>query len=72
MDTIDYTAWSVDLSTCTATHSSGFSIKFDGRPGRNFNGSPRNWPKDLGALEKVRLLRFGYDAYRHATGHKED
>jgi hypothetical protein len=72
MDTIDYTEWSVDLDAFTANHSSGFSIKFEGSPGRSFNGSPRNWPKDLGALEKVRLLRFGYEAYRKATGHHDD
>lgn len=68
MSNLDFEAWTVDIKGNVATHESGFSIKFDGRPGRNFNGSPRNWPADLTALEKVRLLRYGYEAYRKASG----
>ncbi|MCG8611264.1 MAG: hypothetical protein MI864_12065 [Pseudomonadales bacterium] len=72
MEEFDFSAWKVNLQASTVTHESGFSIQFEGKPGRNFNGSPRNWPEGLGALEKARLLRFGYEAFRQAVQSLDD
>ena len=61
-------AWSVDLKTKTATHTSGFSLTIEGNPKDPSAVSPGRMPKEMGAHEQVKLLRLGLEALAGASG----
>lgn len=59
--------WHIDIDAQTAEHPNGFKLAFEGRPQtRHFSGNPVNVPKGLAALEVVRMIREGYEAYEKA------
>jgi len=64
---INYDKWKVDSHARKALHESGLYIEFSGFPSSsNFSGNPKNIPDGLAALEQVRLIRHGFEAYRAA------
>ena len=64
---INYDKWTVDSHSRKALHESGLYIEFSGFPSSsNFSGNPKNIPDGLTALEQVRLIRHGFEAYRSA------
>lgn len=57
--------WTVDLSSETASHSSGFTVKFEGIPGSsNFSGFPTKTGQ-IPHLQLLTLLRQGCRVYEH-------
>jgi hypothetical protein len=65
MGNINYDKWTVDSAARKARHESGLYIEFNGSPSSsNFSGNPKNIPDGLAALEQVRLIRHGFEAYR--------
>jgi hypothetical protein len=66
---MDFEAWTVDLKTLTATHSSGFRLEIEGNPKDPNAVNPGRFPKELSGIEQVRLLRTGVEAIaKAATG----
>ena len=64
---LNYSNWEVDPYKGIAPHESGAVIRFVGHPDSdNFEGNLHDFPRDLSALEKARLLRHGFEAYRQA------
>ncbi len=59
-------AWSVDLVEKIATHTSGFTVRFEGNPRDPSSVYPGVFPKELSALDQVRLLRAGVEAIGRA------
>ncbi|WP_097461444.1 hypothetical protein [Mangrovitalea sediminis] len=56
--------WSVDLAAACASHTSGMMLKFEGVPDTtNFSVSPGRVPSGLNAVEVVRLIREGVEAF---------
>ncbi len=59
--------WTIDVHQAVARHISGVEIKFSGNPESSFfDGKPCNFPHGMDALDKVRLIRTGFEAYRKA------
>ena len=64
---INYDKWTVDIHARKVRHESGLYIEFSGSPSSsNFSGNPKNIPDNLTAIEQVRLIRHGFEAYREA------
>lgn len=65
---IDYSDWIVSLDFRSAVHNqTGTVIEFRGDPeSHHFQGYPSFANTQLTALQQVRLIRFGYEAYRTA------
>src|SRR5690554_3127862 len=64
---LNYSNWEVDSHKGIALHESGAVIRFVGHPDSdNFEGNLHCFPENLSALEKARLLRHGFEAYRQA------
>ena len=58
---MDYQAWTLDLKTLTATHTSGFTLQWEGSAKDPSAVHPGRFSKELSAIEGVRLLRHGVD-----------
>ncbi len=64
---MNYSNWEVDPHKGIALHETGAVIRFVGHPDSdNFEGNLHCFPENLSALEKARLLRHGFEAYRQA------
>ncbi|MGH1373922.1 MAG: hypothetical protein ACRBBW_17920 [Cellvibrionaceae bacterium] len=59
---MDYAAWTVDLKSLTATHSSGFRIEVEGNPKDPNAVHPGKFPAGLSSIDQVRLVRTGVEA----------
>lgn len=59
---MDFEAWTVDLKTLTATHSSGFRLEIEGNPKDPHAVHPGKFPSGLSSIDQVRLLRTGVEA----------
>lgn len=69
---INYDKWTVESAARKAIHESGLYIEFSGSPSsNNFSGNPKNIPDGIAALEQVRLIRHGFEAYRAAFTERE-
>ena len=64
---MDFTAWTVDLSTLSASHESGFTIEIEGNPKDPSSVSPGRFPAQLSGVEQARLLRHGMEAIAKAA-----
>ncbi len=64
---MNFEAWTVDLSTLTATHDSGFTIEVEGDPKDPSAVNPGRFPKELSGIEQARLLRYGMEALAKAA-----
>jgi hypothetical protein len=63
----NFSNWNVDLPKRFALHETGAIIRFSGDPdSNNFEGTLYLFPENLSAIEKVRLVRHGFEAYRKA------
>jgi len=60
---MDFDAWTINLSTLSATHESGFSIEIEGNPKDPSSVNPGRFPSNLSGIEQVRLLRHGMEAF---------
>lgn len=60
-NTLDYDAWTMDESRLTATHSSGFTLQWEGSAKDPSAIHPGRFPKELSSIEQVRLLRIGVE-----------
>jgi hypothetical protein len=58
---MDYQAWTLDLKTLTATHTSGFTLQWEGSAKDPSAVHPGRFSKELTAIEGVRLLRHGVE-----------
>lgn len=64
-----HSKWSVDLAAACASHTSGMMLKFEGVPDTtNFSVSPGHVPSELNAIEVVRLIREGVEAFKAEFG----
>ena len=69
---LNYSNWEVDPKKGIALHESGAVIRFIGHPDSDsFEGNLHMFPHDLTALEKARLVRHGFEAYRNAFNRQE-
>ncbi|WP_206020052.1 hypothetical protein [Pseudomaricurvus alkylphenolicus] len=59
---MDYSAWTVDLKTLSATHSCGFRIEIEGSPKNPNAVHPGKFPAGLTSIDQVRLVRTGVEA----------
>lgn len=59
---MNFDAWTVDLTTSSATHECGFKIELEGDPQDPFAVNPGRFPAELTSIEQVRLLRIGVEA----------
>ncbi len=59
---MDYAAWTVDLKSLTATHSSGFRLEVEGNPKDPNAVHPGKFPAGLSSIDQVRLVRTGVEA----------
>ncbi len=59
---MDFEAWTVDLKTLTATHSSGFRLEIEGNPKDPNAVHPGKFPVGMSNIDQVRLLRTGVEA----------
>jgi len=67
---MNYNNWEVDPEKGIALHESGAVIRFTGHPDSDsFEGNLYAFPEHLKALEKARLVRHGFEAYRKAFHH---
>lgn len=64
---MDFTAWTVDLASLSATHSCGFSLQVEGNPQDPSALFPGKFPAGLSSIEQVRLLRTGVEAIAKAA-----
>lgn len=64
---MNFEAWTVDLTTLSATHESGFRIDVEGNPRDPSAVNPGRFPKGLNGIEQVRLLRHGVEAIAKAA-----
>lgn len=64
---MDFEAWTVDLTTLSATHESGFSLSIEGHPKDPSNVNPGRFPAGLSGVEQARLLRHGIEALAKAA-----
>ena len=58
---MDYQAWTLDMQTLTATHTSGFTLQWEGSAKDPSAVHPGRFSKELSAIEGVRLLRHGVE-----------
>ncbi len=59
---MDYAAWTVDLKSLAATHSSGFRLEVEGNPKDPNAVHPGKFPAGLSSIDQVRLVRTGVEA----------
>ena len=70
---INFSNWEVDCTLGVARHDSGAALRFRGHPDSdNFEGYIEFLPNNLSALDKARLLRHGFEAYRAAFAARPD
>jgi len=59
---MNFEAWTVDLASSSAVHSTGFKVVVEGDLNNPSGVHPGKLPEGLTALEQVRLLRCGVEA----------
>ncbi|MEJ2419493.1 MAG: hypothetical protein P8Y45_21725 [Exilibacterium sp.] len=64
---MDLEAWTVNLSTLSAEHESGFTIEIEGNPTDPSSVNPGRFPAELNSIEQTRLLRYGMEAIAKAA-----
>ena len=58
---MDYRAWTLDTKTLTATHTSGFTLQWEGSAKDPSAVHPGRFSKELSAIEGATLLRHGVE-----------
>lgn len=59
---MNFEAWTVDLPSSSAIHSTGFKVAVEGDPKNPSGVHPGKFPEGLTAVEQARLLRCGLEA----------
>lgn len=59
---MNFGTWTVDLTSSSAIHPSGFKVVVEGDPGNPMGVHPGKFPDGLTALQQARLLRCGLEA----------
>lgn len=67
MSGINFDDWEVNLGAMSATHACGFTLSVEGSAKNPSAVHPGPFPKNLSALEQVRLLRHGVEAIAKAS-----
>lgn len=58
---MDFEAWTVNSATLTATHTTGFTLQWEGSAKDPCAIHPGKFPGQLSSIEQVRLLRHGVE-----------
>lgn len=64
---MNFEDWVVDMTTGTATHTSGFSIRIEGNPRDPSEVYPGKFPEGMSFINQARLLRAGLECLASAA-----
>lgn len=72
---MNFETWTVDLTSSSAVHPSGFKVVVEGDPANPMGVHPGKFPDGLTAVQQARLLRCGLEAIMNQAqnqGWKQD